>query len=268
MKKLLFLVFLTILIFSSCNKPQLNGHYHLEWMNGKISSFQAWNIQNNRYLINDEICMDKDSICYGFPISFSGDSIKVHWVDILYTSKYTIDSKGVVYLEGDDRNSPLRLTPHKNCLTLEDYFKQRLDTLSKKFTLPSNDYKFDTHVFPKNVKNELIIGPLNEDLFCLFNGKLITMKEAQELTRNKTKEELWAHIDETLKLKDILPVLTIFYDKNFEISFTTAETSENDEQLAIQRKTIKNFVRLLQRKKTTAEQDIYETQQQKTKLTG
>ena len=60
--------------------------------------------------------------------------------------------------------------------------------MSETFSLTSNNYKFTTYVFPVDAKNELIIGPLNKDVFCLFNGKLITHREAQKLNKNKVTE--------------------------------------------------------------------------------
>lgn len=240
MKKLFSILFLFIFACYSCNEPQLNGHYHLEW-NDETNMFQTWNIKNNRMKINQEVCVISDSCSYS-QISFTKDSMTVlPWVDIGFTTKYSKDDSGVIHLENERPNLQFKLKHMENCISSKDYFQQKLDTLSKNFQLMSNDYMFNKRVFPADFKNELIIGSMKQGIFIMFNGKLISFAEAQLLSKSVKKEDLWIHIDQNMKVSDILPVLKVFYDKNFEISFTTAESSENNEQLGILKRSINNF---------------------------
>ena len=137
MKKVIsFLILLLVLV--SCNKPNLNGHYHLEW--GNRSSFQTWNIKNNRIRINDSVCDDRKQICYGMPIKFKGDSIFVPWVDTDYAAKYKIDRKGTITMTTNynDNYDTLRLFPKENCLTYDGYFNQKTKNQLNNFNLLSN----------------------------------------------------------------------------------------------------------------------------------
>lgn len=241
MKKFPLLNIVLLFICFSCNTPKLDGHYHLERDDNSVK-FQTWNIKNNRMKINKEVCSETDSSCFTSHISFSKDAITINpWVDIEFTTKYSMDDSGIIYLEGEKPNQQFKLKRMDNCISSKDYFQQKLDTLAENFQLRINDYMFTNRVFPNDFKNELIIGPLKKDIFVMFNGQLISSTEVQLLSKNAKKEDLWVHVDQNMKVSDIIPVLKVFYDKNFEISFTTAENSENNEQLGILKKSITNF---------------------------
>ena len=169
MKKLFSILFLFVFAIYSCNKPELNGHYHLQW-NDDTTVFQTWNIKDNRMKINDEVCAISDSCSYS-QISFTKDSMTVlPWVDIEFTTKYTIDDLGVIQLEDERSNLKFQLKRFDSCISSKDYFQQKLDTLFKSFQLTVNDYMFNKRVFPSNFKNELIIDPMNQNIFVMLNG--------------------------------------------------------------------------------------------------
>ena len=228
----------------SCETPKLDGHYHLEW-NESSGKFQTWNIKNNKMKINEDVCFPSDSTCFTSRISFTKDTITINpWVDIEYSSTYHIDKKGIVYLEGDKYNRPLKLVPKINCVRSNSYFNQKLDTLTKSFQLTTNNYMFNEAAFPSDYKNELIIGKSNTGNFLLFNNKLLSYnndKNLYNIPNSPEQEDLWVHIDKRMKLIHILPILKECYEKNYLIHFTTQETSENHEQLNIFKKSITNF---------------------------
>tara|TARA_R110001632_G_scaffold43376_3_gene109967 strand:- start:26 stop:1141 length:1116 start_codon:yes stop_codon:yes gene_type:complete len=227
----------------SCNTPKLDGHYHLEWDNGS-NKFQTWNIKNNRMKINDSICNDEKLSCYGMPIKLKGDSIFVPWVDFLLETKYHIDKQGIIYLESEGNKKALKLVPKIDCLKSETYFNQKLDFITKDFQLTDNNYMFNNGVFPSNYKNELIVGKSNTGNFLLFNNKLLSYnknKNLYNIPNSPEPEDLWIHIDKRMKMIHVLPIIKECYEKNYLIHFTTQETSENDEQLSILKKSITNF---------------------------
>lgn len=243
MKKTIFYSILTF-VFFSCNKPNLNGHYHLEW--GNRTSFQTWNIRNNRLKINDSVCDDKKQICYGMPIKFKGDSIFVPWVDIDYAAKYQIDEKGKILMTtnyGNDYDT-LKLTLKENCLTFDAYFKQKTKKLISNFNLLSNSMMYGKSVLPKNYNNELIIGKSDEKVVYIFNDKVLNFNsetKSYDLEKSADKNKLWIHIDKKIKLDEVTSILKEIHKKGYSVFFSSKEKLENNEQVRVLDKSIKNI---------------------------
>lgn len=243
MKKVISCLIL-LLVLVSCNKPNLNGHYHLEW--GNRSSFQTWNIKNNRIRINDSVCDDRKQICYGMPIKFKGDSIFVPWVDTDYAAKYQIDKKGTITMTTNynDNYDTLRLFPKENCLTYDGYFNQKTKNQLNNFNLLSNSMMYGKSVLPKNYKNELIIGKSEEKVVYIFNDKVLNFNsktDSYNLEKSTDKNELWIHIDEKIKLNEVTPILKEIHQKGYSIFFSSKERLENNEQVRVLEKSIVNI---------------------------
>lgn len=235
-----YLLLFVFAFLSSCNSPELNGHYHLEW--GKRSSFQTWNIKNNRMRINDSVCSNEKDICYGMPIKFKGDSIFVPWVDITYSAEYSIDKKGKVIMTTnyDGKNDTITLTPKVNCLNSVDYFNQKTKKLKSSFDLVSLYY--NTHgysAFPTDFKNELIIGKKEDLPFYLLNNKILNYSNGKFNVENPTNSnDIWISVDNKVKLKEVLPMLKELKEKDYNIHFSSKDERENNEQVIILKKTI------------------------------
>ncbi|WBX77752.1 hypothetical protein PG911_05700 [Tenacibaculum ovolyticum] len=236
LKSLFYTILLVIII--SCDNPKLNGHYHLEW--GNKSSFQTWNIQNNRMRINDSVCSDRKQICYGMPIKFKGDSIFVPWVDYIHRAKYKIDKKGTILMTTNYNNhyDTLKLTPKENCLNSSVYFKNKVRT---KFNLVSLYY--NTHGesdFPINSKNELIIGKKEGTPFYILNNKTLKLSSNNTYNINTpiNTKDIWIHIDNKVQLKDTLIILEELISKGYKIYFSSKDGKENNEQIILLKKSI------------------------------
>ena len=239
MKKVISCLIL-LLVLVSCNKPNLNGHYHLDW--GNSSSFQTWNIKNNRMRINDSVCDDKKERCYGVPIEFKGDSIFVPWVDTDYAAKYQIDKKGTITMTTNynDNYDTLRLFPKENCINSEAYLNKKASNLKSSFDLVSLYY--NTHGesdFPKNAQNELIIGKKDGIPFYIFNDKLLEFSnQSFNISKPNKSEEIWIYIDIKVQLKEVEVILKELVDKKYKIYFTSKDENENNEQVIIFKKSI------------------------------
>jgi hypothetical protein len=237
------LLLLLISLMISCNSPNLNGHYHLEWNNNNNNntSFQTWNFKNNRIKINDSICNYEKETCFGMPIEFKGDSIYIPWVDFIFEAKYHIDKNGIIYLE-DGSGKPMKLLPKKDCLNSSVYFNQKTQKLTNNFNLLSTYMMYGKSVFPKDYHNELIIGRVEAKPFYLFNNNLLRHnKNNYDIEKVSKKEELWIHVDEKIKLSEVLNILKEVHQKGYKILFTSKETSENDEQIKTLKKSIINI---------------------------
>lgn len=243
MKKVISCLIL-LLVLVSCNKPNLNGHYHLEW--GNRSSYQTWNIKDNRLRINDSVCNDKNLICYGMPVKFKGDTIFVPWVDTDYAAKYQIDKNGTIIMTTnyDNDYDTLRLIPKENCLTSNVYFNQKTKNQLNNFNLLSNSMMYGKSVLPKNYKNELIIGKSEEKVVYIFNDNVLNFNsktDSYNLEKSTDKNELWIHIDEKIKLNEVIPILKEIHQKGYSIFFTSKERLENNEQVRVLEKSIINI---------------------------
>lgn len=236
LKNLFYTIILVIII--SCDNPKLNGHYHLEW--GNKSSFQTWNIQNNRMRINDSVCSDRKQICYGMPIKFKGDSIFVPWVDYIYRAKYKIDKKGTILMTTNynNRYDTLKLTPKENCLNSSVYFKNKVRT---KFNLVSLYYNnHGESAFPIDSKNELIIGKKEGTPFYILNNKTLKLSNNNTYNINKpiNSKDIWIHIGNKVQLKDVLIILEELINKGYKIYFSSKDGRENNEQIILFKKSI------------------------------
>ncbi|WP_288956175.1 hypothetical protein [uncultured Polaribacter sp.] len=242
MKKYVFIVFI-ISNYFSCNSPKLNGHYHVEW--GNRSSFQTWNIKNNRMKINDSVCSDKKEICFGMPIKFKGDSIFVTWVDIIYAAKFKIDENGTIITTTnyDDRFDTIKLIPKENCINSKDYLNKKVSNLKTSFDLVSLYY--NTHgesAFPIDFKNELIIGKKENNTFYIFNNQILTFsKNSFNITKQKSSKDILIYIDKKIRLKEVVTILKELTDKNYKIHFSSKDEQENNEQVIVFNKSIKNI---------------------------
>lgn len=238
MMKKLYLLLILISLITSCNSPKLNGHYHVEW--GNISSFQTWNIENNRMRINKPVCSEIDSSCFNSKIYFKGDSIYIEpWVDIYVRRKYYVDKKGIINLEG---NPVLQLIPNQNCLFSDTYFNQKTKKQLVNFNLLSNSMMYGESVFPEKHENELIIGKSKEEkAIYIFNDKLLTFNvetKNYNLEKPSNGNDLWIHVDERMQLNEITPILKEIHKKGYQIFFSSKERTENDEQVRVLEKSI------------------------------
>lgn len=233
-KKLIYL-FSLLLLISSCDTPKLNGHYHVEW--GNKTSFQTWNIKNNRMRINDSVCTDKKLVCYGMPIEFKGDSIFVPWVDFIYAAKYKIEKNGIIYLNGHS-DSKLKLTPKENCINSADYLNKKVSNLESSFNLVSLYY--NTHgesVFPVDFRNELIIGKKEDTPFYIFNKESLKFNEGKfNISKPENSKDVWIYIDNKVLLKEVLIILKELNNKGYKIYYSSKD--ENNEQVIIFKKSI------------------------------
>lgn len=242
MKKYMFLVFI-ISNFFSCDSPKLNGHCHIEW--GNKSSFQTWNIKDNRMRINDSVCSNKKEICYGMPITFKGDSIFVPWVGIVYAAKYKINDDGTIITTTnyDNRIDTLRLVPKENCITSKAYFRKKQFPELRNFNLFKTYINSGESVFPSASNNELIIGKIDEKPIYIFNDKKLSFKGKKigfGIQKSLTKSDLWITIDDKVKLSEVTDVLKEVFEKGYRIYFSQKET-ENDEQVIVFIKSIINI---------------------------
>ncbi|WP_299668682.1 hypothetical protein [uncultured Polaribacter sp.] len=226
-----------ILLITSCNSPNLNGHYHLEW--GNSTSFQTWNFKKNRIRINDSLCSDQKQVCYGMPIKFKGDSIYVPWVDFILEAKYYIDNNGIIYLE-DGTEKPLKLIPKNDCINSADYLNRKVSNLESSFDLVSLYY--NTHgksAFPKNSENELIIGKKNGAPYYILNNQLLKFSDNSfNVPKAKSSNDIWIYIDNKVQLKEVLIIFKELYDKNYKIYFSSKDEKENNEQVIVFKKSI------------------------------
>ena len=90
-EKIKFIPFIIIfIILESCSNKKLNGHYHLEW-DYNNSSFQIWNIKDNKMVINKENCSDNDNNCFSSHIELTRNRITVDpWVDFTFETNYCL----------------------------------------------------------------------------------------------------------------------------------------------------------------------------------
>lgn len=239
MKKIITFIFLTTILIS-CDKPILNGHYHVEW--GDKSSFQTWNIKDNRMRINDSVCSNKKQRCYGMPIDFKGDSIFVPWVDFIYAAKYEIDKRGVILTTTNYNNiiDSLKITPKENCTTSKSYFRKKEFPELKNFNLFKTYINSGESVIPNTYQNELIIGKTNGKPVYIFNDKKLTFNEKSKefgIQKSKTISKIWITIDDKINLSEVTDILKEVFEKGYKTYFSQKET-ENDEQVIIFKKSI------------------------------
>lgn len=240
MKKIILFFILSIIILNSCNSPELNGHYHLEW--GNRTSFQTWNFKNNRIRVNDSVCFDEKQICYGMPVSFKGDSIFVPWVDIIYEAKYKMKDNGTIIMTTNYQNDfdTLKLVPKENCINTVDYFNNKIKNTKANFNLVSLYY--NTHgesAFPIDFKNELIIGKKDEKPFYVLNDTILKFSNNSfNISKPSYSKDILIHIDKTIYLKEVLKILKELVNKGFRIFYSSKDDIENNEQVIIFKKSI------------------------------
>ena len=240
MVKKTILLLILISQFISCDSPKLNGHYHIEW--GNRSSFQTWNIKNNRMRINDSVCSDKTQICYGMPIEFKGDSIFVPWVDIIYQAKYHVNKEGAILMTTnyDNNFDTLKLVPKEKCINSADYLNKKVKKLESNFNLVSLYY--NTHgesVFPLDSENELIIGKKEEAPFYILNNQLLKFTNSSyNIPKPNNSKDIWIYIDKKIQLKEVLIITKELIGKGYKIYFSSKDEKENDEQVIIFKKSI------------------------------
>lgn len=243
MKKGILIIFIISYLFS-CDKPFLNGHYHVEW--GNRTSFQTWNIKNNRIRINDSVCNDEKEICFGKKIEFKGDSIFVPWVDNIYAAKYKIKNNGTIILTTtiySNKLDTLKLIPKENCITSKAYFRKKQFPELINFNLFKTYINSGKSVFPNKYENELIVVKKNGKPVYIFNDRKITFNENKKgfgIEKNPIKSNLWITVDDKVKLIEITDILKEVFDKGYKIYFSQKET-ENDEQIIVFKKSITNI---------------------------
>ncbi|TCI84731.1 hypothetical protein [Tenacibaculum sp. M341] len=234
----IFIVFVSF--FIGCNTPKLENHYHLEWSD-KYNKFQIWNIDGNRMKINEPVCVKSDTNCFYSRIYFSRGLIHVSpWVDFHYSAQYSIDEKGIIYMTNemhDGTIDTLKLIPQKNCITSDEYFKQKLKQITEDFRLVENKMS-DFAVSPLKVKNELIIGKRKDSIFFLFNDEVI---KQQTKIKHVQEELLSVYVDERIVINQVLPILHKFKKLGYNVQFMSKLTRENNEQVAYLKKSIVNF---------------------------
>lgn len=222
---------------SSCNSPNLNGHYHLEWDNR--TSFQTWNFKNNRMRINDSVCSNEKEVCYGMPIKFKKDSIYVPWVDFIFEAKYHIDKKGVIYLD-DGEHSSLKLIPKENCINSVDYLNNKVSNLESNFDLVSLYYNsHGKSAFPIDSENELIIGKKDGVPYYILNNQLLNFSNNSfSIPKSKSSNDIWIYIDNKIQLKEVLTIIKELQNKKYRIYFASKDEQENNEQVILFKKSI------------------------------
>lgn len=230
-------VFAVVTSFFSCNEPRLDGHYHLVWDKDN-EQFQTWNIRNNRMRINDDVCIHPDS-CFASVISFKGDTITIDpWVDNTYRTYYEMDKSGVVTMRTS--YDTLWLVPQNNCVQASEYFSIKTKHLADSFNLISETMS-GFAAFPKNYKNELIIGGLVDSPFFLFNGKVLTNIEAELKVNKLSDEDVWIHVDYRISLQAVLPAIKRLHESGYHIFYSAIQTGENSEQISLMGRTIKSI---------------------------
>ena len=238
-KKIFFLSIIIQLIIS-CDTPILNGHYHVEW--GNRTSFQTWNIKENRMRINDSVCSDKKQICYGMPIEFKGDSIFIPWVDFIYNAKYFIEEDGTIVTTTSYNNiqDTLKLIPKKDCINSADYLNEKVSEFTNSYDLVSLYY--NTHgqsYLPMEHENELIVGQIKGKPFYILNNILLNFSNnSYNISKPKKLKDIWVFVDSKVKLKEVIPILKELKEKGFNIYFSSKDEKENNEQVIILKKSI------------------------------
>lgn len=239
-RRLILPILLSVLFFYSCKKTILNGHYHVEWDNR--TSFQTWNIKENRVRINDSVCNDKKQICYGKPIKFKGDSIFIPWVDFIYKAKYKIENDGTILTTTNynNKHDTLKLIPKKNCIDSKDYLNEKVITFKNNFDLVSLYYNSHGESdFPKNSPNELIIGKKNGIPYYILNDKVLQFSENKfNIGKPTTSRDIWIYIDNKIHLKEVLSILMELNYLGYKIYFASKDDRENNEQVIIFKKSI------------------------------
>ncbi|WP_282016680.1 hypothetical protein [Marinifilum flexuosum] len=233
-------IIVIILLITSCsgNEPILNGHYHLVWdKSGK--QFQTWNVRDNMVVINREAGNEPDS-CFASFISFKGDTMTVNpWVDVKYTARYEIDEKGIVTMYGD--TDTLWLIPHTECRTATKYFENKTIHFTDSFNLMQESMT-GVAEFPENYENELIIGGLTNAPFYIFNDKELKVTGNGGFgVENGKGQNVWVHVDNNIHVQSVLPIIKELFYKGYQIHYATIQRRENNEQIKLMDRTIKDF---------------------------
>ena len=240
MKKVISSLIL-LLVLVSCNKPNLNGHYHLEW--GKDSNYQIWNIKNNSMKINEQVCSEIDTTCFLSSILFKGDSIFVFPYDhFIFEEKYQVGRNGTINI-GNNNSEQIKLTPKTNCINTDNYLNNKIKKVSNNFNLVSIYYtNHGESVFPNESKNELIIGKKDGFPFYILNNEVLKISNNTFSLKNPIKEkDIWIHIDNKVKLKEVLIILKELIEKDYKIYFTSKDKS-NYEKIIIFKKSILEII--------------------------
>jgi len=222
---------MVIILSASCSSEKLNGHFHLEFENSK--NFQVWNIKNNRMRMNAPDCEFRDDNCFSSQISFRGNKMLVRpWYAIDYVGEYSIDENGTVTM--DNGKSVMRLVPHSNCTTSQEYFYEKTKNYTDSFQLPDEIMTGEV-ALPTEKENELIIiGERSKQSQLLFNGKEIKSVEEIPTTQN---ESIWLHIDKRVEVGDIVPILKYLNQNGYKYYFSALSNSsallQNPEQIRL-----------------------------------
>lgn len=189
--------------------------------------------------INEEVCSNPDS-CFSSVISFQRSTITINpWVDIEYTANYKIDEEGVVTMHGDI--DTLWLVPHNDCLASHKYFENKTKQLTDSFNLLPETMT-GVAEFPANYENELIIGGNPNSPFFIFNNRELkkTTNEGFDIAETKN-QSVWIHVDKHILVQEALPIVKELFEKGYLIHFSTIQLMENNEQVKLMDRTIRDF---------------------------
>lgn len=217
------------MILSSCSNETLNGHFHLEWENVD-KPFQVWNIENNRMVINREICQIGDEDCFSSQVKFKGNRIMIEpWVDIDYQAEYEIDDKGVITMRNE--NTLLKLVPHVNCISNKKYFQNKLQNHTNALELVEESMTGKTKL-PSDYENELIVTYEESESKSelILNSKQINSPD--EIPQSKGKS-IWLHIDRRENMKRLIPIIDNLHQKGYKQYFSALSIRENREQIQL-----------------------------------
>lgn len=230
-------IIIILVILESCSNKKLNGHYHLEWDNNS-SSFQIWNIKDNKMVINKENCSDNDNNCFSSLIKLTKNKITVDpWVDFTFETNYSIDKDSIISMESN--NGVLKLTPHSNCQANQNYFFEKTKEHTKSFQLIEETMTGHS-VLPSKKENELIVifEKENENSVLLFNGNRIT--NLKEIPKSNNKS-IWLHIDKRIHLNKVIPILRELKIKKYKFYFSALSKRENNEQIQLLTRNIESI---------------------------
>jgi hypothetical protein len=75
-----------------------------------------------------------------------------------------------------------------------------------------------------------------------YQNKLLTFnKNSCKIKKHLKKKEIWIHVDEKIKLKEVLNILEEVRKQGYKIFFTSKQTLKNNEQIITFKKAIVNI---------------------------
>ncbi|UTW60989.1 hypothetical protein KFE98_13280 [bacterium SCSIO 12741] len=227
------------LLFGGCDRPQLNGHYHLIW-NKNSEVFQTWNIQHNRVVFNQDFCDPETEGCSASHIQFDGDSILVNpWVDMAYNWRYERQQDGSLWMIHKD--DTFYLHPHGNCQSVETYFQERTAPYLDSFQLPDTT-AMGAAALPGTFETEVIVGIKENHPVILYNGHPVQTDERGLIRLPKVNEApIWLHVDQRLPIHQVIPILREMYFQNFAIQISSSRVIDNNEQIQLFPRHLRGF---------------------------